>query len=170
MVKKIFSWVLLVTTIALLFTGCAITYNLNTHTFKEFKKNIMKENDKIEKITAKYWAPELYIIYTLKDDATDKDIDDIFKETEQLINDEEFQKEFFKAYFARNKSNDYSLINGEPVKAIYYPKISVHIHKANKVRTVEYTTKTVEYGTWEYKYNGKIDYYKRTEETTTKPE
>ncbi|MDK2991761.1 MAG: hypothetical protein PWP48_994 [Clostridiales bacterium] len=170
MVKKIFPVVLLVTIIALLFAGCAITYNFNTPTFKEFKKNIMKQNDKIEKITAEYWTPALSIAYTLKDDATDKDVDDILKETEQLINGEEFQKEFFKEYFSRYKSSDSALINDEPVKAIYYPDIDVEFHKSDKVvRMVKYTTKRIEYGTWEYKYNGKVDYYKLTDDIVDIP-
>lgn len=110
MTRKLSLIMLLVVIITLLFTGCRITYNLNIKTFKEFKKNILKENDKIQKIKAIYYAPALEITYILKNDATDKDVDYIFKKTKQLIADANFQKEFFEVYFARHKSS-----------IIYYP-------------------------------------------------
>ena len=175
MVKKIFPVVLLVTIIALLFAGCAITYNFNTPTFKEFKKNIMKEHEKIENIKAEYWAPSLDIDYILKEDATDKDIDDILKETEQLINDEEFKKEFLETHFDRFEDNTHvPMDNSIEARIIYYPSISIDFCKGDKaVRMVEYTTEspkyTPYYENWKYEYQGEADYYKSTDDIVDIP-
>jgi hypothetical protein len=183
MVKKILSVILVVIlvvlaiTIALLFTGRATASyrRFSSPTFKEFKKNIMKEHDKIEKITAEYWTPDLSITYTLKDDATDKDIDDILKKTEQLINDEEFKKEFLETYFGRYKGNTYvPMDNGMVARIIYYPSIRVEFSRGDRgVRVVEYKTESPKYipyyENWEYEYQGEADYYKSTDDIVDIP-
>lgn len=176
-VKNIFLVLLLVIILAPFLISCDITYSLGISSFKEFRKDILRTNSKIEKIKAEYDAPGLYIIYTLKNNVTASETNDILAKTEQLINNEEFQKEFFKVYFSKFKSSDYGLngdkpiiIDGKPVKAIYYPDITVYIDWDNKRKTVEYITESVQYGTWEYKYKGKVDYYEKTEEVTDKPQ
>jgi|GEM_PF-927656 len=168
-VKNIFLVLLLVIILAPFLISCAITYSLGISSFKEFRKDILRANSEIEKIKAEYDASGLYIIYTLKNNVTDSETNDILAKTEQLINNEEFQKEFFKVYFSKFKSSNGEVIDGEPVKAIYYPKTTVYIDWDNKRKTVEYITESVQYGTWEYKYKGKVDYYEKTEEVTDKP-
>jgi len=152
MTKKVFVILLLISAINLIFTECAITYNLNTPMFKEFKTNILKENDKIQKIEARYYTPCLRITCILKNDATDKDIDEIFKKISQLVADPNFQKEFFDAYFARYNTPDYMLVDGKPKPTIHYPDVTVVFERPNGKRIIEYTA--------EYEKNGKTDYYR----------
>jgi len=160
--KLIILLLILIVIIILILTGLLTIathvnrYPFNAKSFNEFKKDILRENKKIQKVEAYFWTPSLCIYYTVKDNITENDIEQIFEKTAELIATEEFQKEFFEEYFKKYKHKE--------SWRIYYPKVLIGFIGRNGKEIVQYETLYEESGEkghynnwskWKFEKSGK---------------
>ncbi len=124
--KKVISIALIFITI--LIAGCTHNQAYKGQQVKDFRSNIMNEYKDITGLNISYSSHSIDFKYTLKPDYNEEAVKPIFTATREFIQSNNFQTEFFAAFFSKY----YNGVNTQKV----YPKTYITFEiKDNKTKT-----------------------------------
>lgn len=122
MYKKIITITILLFVALFLLTSCCITHHYNNKEVKAFKKYILANYKDIDAIEVNNFALEFRIVYVLKTDISDEEMEKIFKKTREYLKMDSFIK----------------AINKEAQQDTFFTEISIWFKNSPNSRPIEY--------------------------------